>query len=245
MFEYLLNYECKKTKNGKLPVVVDAGANLGYFATYASVMGCQVIAFEPQPRLVPIITMSTIVNGLTGRFKLHNRILSDTDTDRLKIKYAQGMCWGCSVVQKAEPGDVSSDLTHIIESTRIDLNVDSDVLLMKVDVEGFEVIAIESAQKVFDQHVVSNLLVEWTPRRWPHDLDRGTKLLERLVDSGYIIRHYDLRMHVPKEYCEPMEEIDPLTHRTWVIKREFLGAMNTFLMNKDNYGEANIWISKK
>ena len=36
--------------------VVDAGANLGYFATYAGVLGCSVIAFEPQPRLIPIIS---------------------------------------------------------------------------------------------------------------------------------------------------------------------------------------------
>eukprot|EP01116_Phalansterium_solitarium_P001271 TRINITY_DN11061_c0_g1_i1.p1 TRINITY_DN11061_c0_g1~~TRINITY_DN11061_c0_g1_i1.p1 ORF type:complete len:379 (+),score=139.78 TRINITY_DN11061_c0_g1_i1:70-1206(+) len=245
MFEYLLNYECKKTRNGKLPVVVDAGANLGYFATYAAVMGCQVVAFEPQPRLVPIITMSTQVNGLTQRFKLINRIISDTDQDKLKIRYAKGMCWGCSVVQKAEPGDVSNDMTHIIESTRIDMHVNSDVLLMKVDVEGFEVIAIESAQNVFDNYVVSNLLIEWSPKRWPHGLDRGTKLLEKLYDMGYVIRHYDLRMHLPKEYCEAPEELDPLTHRTWVVKREYLGAMNEFLKNKDNYGEANIWISKK
>lgn len=64
LFEYLLIEGCAQTP---APLVVDAGANLGYFSTYSAVMGCRVVAVEPQPRLQPIIKASAAVNRVQDR----------------------------------------------------------------------------------------------------------------------------------------------------------------------------------
>jgi len=238
LFEMILNGRC----NDGQQLVVDAGANLGYFATYSGVMGCRVIAFEPQPRLLPIINTSRLVNGLTDRFTLHNNIVNVDRSARLKIVYANGVCTGCSAVSPAQPGEQNTANSFIIDAVRIDEKVKENVLLMKVDVEGYEVLAIESAKELFDKYEVKNILVEWFPARFPHGPERGTKLLEDLVDKGYKVRHYDLRFQLPREWCQ--EEVFPIAGRTWLVPRDKLKDMNEYLM-KANYGEANLWISKE
>jgi len=175
--------------------------------------------------------------------KLHNNIISDSAGDRLKITYELGMCWGCSVVSPAQPGEKSSGNQFIIDSIRLDGIVKEDVLLLKVDVEGFEVIAIDSADGIFSKYNIFNILVEWTPHRWNHDVERGTKLLEKLSDAGYVIRHYDLRPTLPDSMTTNFKEF-PIAGRTWEVPRSQLKAMNEFLM-KNGYGEANLWLTKE
>jgi len=109
-------------------------------------------------------------------------------------------------------------------------------------VEGFEVKAINSAAKVFINHRVENLVIEWSAKRWPHSLSVGDELLEKLYDTGYTIRHYDLRMTLPQPEVALPEEIFPVIGRTWEVPRDKIRAMNDFLKNKDAYGEANLWL---
>jgi len=240
MFRYLLEKNC--LLDDKRALVVDAGANLGYFSTYAASMGCSVISVEPQPRLLPIINLSKRVNSFQDRMYVYNNIISDNRVDKLKINYDTGMCWGCSVVTPAQPGEKSGLGKYIIDAIRLDDVILGDTLLLKVDVEGFEVMAIESANETLEQFTISNILVEWTPKRWKHSVERGTKLLEKLYDIGYTIRHYDLRNILPPTIVnEP--KVYPLIGKTWVIERNNLSSMNDFLLN-NGYGEANLWISK-
>jgi FkbM family methyltransferase len=233
----VLQHKCTKDH-----VVVDAGANLGYFSTYSAVLGCSVRSFEPQPRLLPIIRSSWKVNGVDDRTELFNYILSDKPGEKLGITYVETMCWGFSRVTPVNPGEVSSGNRFIIESTRIDDHVDQDLLLMKVDVEGFEVKAIMSASNIFRRHKVQNLIIEWSAKRWPHPISWGDQLLEKLYDTGFTIRHYDLRMTLPVPEIANPEESFSIIGRAWEVPRENLAKMNDFLNTKDAYGEANLWL---
>ena len=158
-------------------------------------------------------------------------------------------------ISEAKPGEKSGNGNFIIEAIRLDNIIPRDVLLLKVDVEGnivtiflflcsgFEVIAIESAHNIFEQYKISNILVEWTPNRWKHGIERGTKLLERLYDMGYTIRHYDLRNILPSTIANNRKDF-PIAGTTWEIARENLGSMNEYLIH-NGYGEANLWLSKE
>lgn len=59
----------KLRQNSRL--VVDVGANLGYFSQLSLSMGFDVLGFEPQARAMPYLTASTLRNGYTDRFHLH------------------------------------------------------------------------------------------------------------------------------------------------------------------------------
>jgi FkbM family methyltransferase len=237
MFRYILEGHCNDNDGN----VIDAGANLGYFASYAAALGCNVIAIEPQPRLLPIIRTSVRINGFDGRFQLLNNIISDDASQKLLIQYDESMCWGCSMVRPANPGDKDGNGRFVIPAIRLESVLKRNLRLLKVDVEGFEVVAIESAFPALRLYRVHNMLVEWTPRRWTHSVDRGTVLLEELADMGYTIRHYNLRNILPEEIAGDRRELG-IAGTVWTIPREKLGAMNEYLMT-NGYGEANLWIT--
>eukprot|EP01099_Mayorella_cantabrigiensis_P008025 TRINITY_DN7385_c0_g1_i1.p1 TRINITY_DN7385_c0_g1~~TRINITY_DN7385_c0_g1_i1.p1 ORF type:complete len:400 (-),score=101.02 TRINITY_DN7385_c0_g1_i1:335-1492(-) len=246
VFQYLLSKACGKTLGGRL--VVDAGANLGYFTTYSAVMGCRVISFEPQPRLGVLFRTSLALNGVSKRVTLHNNIITSNprDTKPLKIVYQPG-CWACSFVEYAEPGDRSTSNSFIIPPIKIDDAVDEDVLLLKIDVEGFEVKALTSAEHLLTTRKVENILIEWSPTRWPRcgtTLEEGTAWLERLYDMGYTVRHYNLRMEYPRDGL--LEYSWPIMGLTWEIPRHKLRHMNEWLTGgQSHFKEANLWFAKE
>jgi FkbM family methyltransferase len=242
LFEFLLNKKCAAGRAaGNPPKVLDAGANLGFFSTYSAVMGCDVMSVEMQPRLIPIIKMGPYINGVSDRSTVYNAIVNDDPDARIAVQYAAGACWGCSTARMLKKGDPVPPGTDVVRAKRLDTVAKDDLLLFKVDVEGYEVIAIESAMPTIENKKVSNILVEWAPGRWPHSIERGSKLLEKLFDLGYVIRHYNMRFHLPMEMVTV--EDWPLVGKTFRLDRENLSKMNNHLKTTRGYGEANLWIS--
>jgi len=265
LFEYILLSEengCRKTTpDGEPPVVLDVGANLGWFTAYSSAAGCRVIGVEPQPRMLTLINVTIETNSyqsslrpytneeankkyptMKDRVVIKNNIVN-TDSSRLKIVYENGACWACSVVVAASETDQNTASQFIIPSIRLDELIKGDVLLLKIDIEGYEVRGIESAWSAIQKYNVKNILVEWTPKRWNglHSVQKGTQILEQLYDLGYTIRHYDLRMEYPRD---GLSKIAYPKGNAWEIPRSKLGYMNEYL-NTKGYGEANLWIRKE
>lgn len=58
-------------------------------------------------------------------------------------------CWACSYVDIPKEQDVSTEDAIIVPAVRVDEIVKENVLLMKIDVEGFEVNALLSAKVFF------------------------------------------------------------------------------------------------
>lgn len=69
-FASVLQPDCV-TSTGRA-LVLDAGANLGFFTLLAASHGCRVISFEPSPRLCAIIAASAALNGLSDRIRIVN-----------------------------------------------------------------------------------------------------------------------------------------------------------------------------
>jgi len=244
------------SNNGEPPLVLDVGANLGWFTSYSAAAGCRVIGVEPQPRMLTLINVTLELNEFQSRLGNYNneeanrkyptmkdrvKILNNivnTDSSKLKIIYDNGACWACSIVKPASENEKSSGDSFIIPSIRLDSVIKEDLLLMKIDIEGYEVRGLESAFSSLQKYNVKNILVEWTPRRWHslHNVDRGTQILEQLYDLGYSIFHYNLRMEYPKE---GLESINYQHGSAWKIPRSKLAHLNDFL-TKAGYGEANL-----
>jgi len=112
---------------------------------------------------------------------------------------------------------------------------------LKIDVEGFEVYAIQSALQLISNYNVQNILVEWFPGRWTsnHNVEMGTEILEQLGNLGYEVVHYNLRMALPKH--ELVEESIPDVGTSWKLSQDQLKRINEWLGHK---GEANFWIRK-
>jgi FkbM family methyltransferase len=237
LFRWILNGNCMHS-NGKRKLVIDAGANLAYFSLFSASMGCRSIAVEPQPRLQPLIKFSFDLNPtFKDRITLHQNAVSDNKNTKLKVVYAD-ICWACSVAEPLKPGE-DAPPEMIINPVAISELADEDVMLLKIDVEGHEIGALISAHELIRKRRVENILIEWSPSRWPKlgkTLEDGVKELELLSSWGYVVRHYDLRMVYPQQGLQ-VDQF-PGMGRTWVIPPDQLRSLTKHV----EYSEANLWL---
>jgi len=240
MFQYILKDRCSKMDE----LVVDLGSNFGYFTTYTAVMGCRVIAVEAQPRLKDIVRTTFELNSVKDKVTYYTRIVSHDTNAKLKIKY-KSTCWACSYVEgPPKPGETNGTDVYIIPSIKVDDIVQHDLILMKIDVEGFEVHALHGAWKLLTTYNVENLLIEWSPRTNTNakiTSEMAYEMLSSLMDLGYSIRHYNLRVSYPNKDQLQLEEF-PIIGQTWKVSRAMLRDFSDFYWEKNK--EANIWLTK-
>jgi FkbM family methyltransferase len=93
LFHTILHQRCTQLRNGKPPLVVDVGTNVGWFTMLAASMGCRVISFEPNPNIHPYLQMSLALNGFEDRVQLHNSLVGDKETVNMFIMTKN---WGYS-----------------------------------------------------------------------------------------------------------------------------------------------------
>ena len=138
----------------------------GDFGLYAAACGCQVLIFEVQPSMVDLIRTSIALNNFsTSRVHVLHRAVSDLPSN--------------SQVAFSSRGDqitVSSD-SRPVSTIRLDdiaWPSQSSILMLKIDVEGFELNVLRSAEKLFGEKRIDHLIFEytawWTDRAAQKDL---------------------------------------------------------------------------
>lgn len=156
----------KKCRNDSSLIVVDVGAYLGDFGLYAAACGCQVYIFEVQPDMVDVIKLSIVANKFPStRVRIINKAVSNKPSgSTLKFLIADGST-------TAQNGSLT------VETIRLDdvqWPIESKILLLKIDVEGFELDVLRSAENLFRQKRIEHLIFEytafWTDRAVQKDL---------------------------------------------------------------------------
>jgi hypothetical protein len=87
------------------------------------------------------------------------------------------------------------------------------------------------------------VIPEWNPgmNTWAKTSKQDADaMLLSLIDMGYVIRHYDLRVRFPKEKMK--EESFPIMGNTWRLTRELIPEFNENVFNGNK--EANLWLQK-
>lgn len=130
IFIYILrNPEVRK----KARLVVDVGANLGYFSEVTLSMGYEVLAFEPQRRAQPYLAATATHNNYTKKFHLHacavgGDLGSITMSDSPKWEVSQNEGLSSPGSPGAVPQVRLSDM----------LIPGIPIALLKIDTEGYE-----------------------------------------------------------------------------------------------------------
>eukprot|EP01064_Diplonema_japonicum_P014734 TRINITY_DN2241_c0_g1_i2.p1 TRINITY_DN2241_c0_g1~~TRINITY_DN2241_c0_g1_i2.p1 ORF type:complete len:349 (+),score=68.33 TRINITY_DN2241_c0_g1_i2:66-1049(+) len=155
--------------------MVDVGANHAFFSLYAATMGRNVVAVEPQRNLVSLIRSSVQSNNLQNRFTIRNHAIA--------MEHVKVNMWrtrgdgGTAMAQVNASGEIDAlPLSEVLDTVH-------KVSFMKIDVEGFELVALESAMPKMD--IVQNIVVEFGPRRRFQIVTNAVKVLEHLHDRGF------------------------------------------------------------
>jgi len=170
-------------------VVVDVGANIGYFTVLAAKLvgdTGRVVAFEANPSAVRLLKDNLAVNWLTGH---------DVRVEALAVSSAEGTVTlnasekflGDSSVNLRPAADNLVDDPQAVEVPAVTLDgalQDLPVIdLLKVDIEGGEFHAFTGMQRLLGEGRVRRVVFEWNRGMLGEDADRLLDLLRRACDE--------------------------------------------------------------
>jgi len=176
--------------------VLDVGANSGYYGLIAAAYGCDVDFYEPQPQCGNWINAQILINNFQANARLISNIIaneSTTATTRVRTG-----CWGTWDTKDTERLSAPNPLTNSVEDTVTVKSVRLDdvyfhrsgltIVFMKMDVEGFEIPALASMDKMLRARRVERFIVEITPKKWQGiglSCSDGVAHLKRIMGYGY------------------------------------------------------------
>jgi FkbM family methyltransferase len=143
------------TSSGNAPLVLDVGANQGYFTLLAASHGCRVRAYEPNTRLCSILAASVALNGFSDRVTIVN---AGVGSKPGVLRFDQNA--ESPALARVLPDTPASAHMPAIPIVRLDDEVHEDVLLMKMDTEGFETEALGGAQQACSTFTFKHIVIE-------------------------------------------------------------------------------------
>jgi FkbM family methyltransferase len=159
--------------------VVDAGAHLGLYALLAARAGANVLAFEPDPYNLRALKH----NAATARIQIVPKALAD-GSGRATF-YRSGGTIGSSLNRRGP-----SDRETIVELTSLDeelRGIELSSLLVKLNIEGAELRALEGMQETLARCREATMFVEVNPEV----LRRPQDLVSRLRELGFEVSWID------------------------------------------------------
>ncbi|MBP0464971.1 FkbM family methyltransferase [Roseomonas sp. PWR1] len=145
--------------------VVEVGANIGYHTlAMSAAIGAagRLHAFEPNPRLVPLLSASVALNGFNDRVTIHPRAAADAPGQVALLVHPDHAGSGHLEVAAVGPGYTQR---HEIETVRIDDAVGEGfgpARLMRLDCEGAEPLALRGAEALIRRSPDLVLVMEWS-----------------------------------------------------------------------------------
>ncbi len=148
-------------------VVVDIGANFGYFSVLAASLigarsGGQVISFEPNPGLCELFRRNREINWSIAPVTLHQIALGESEDDLiLHVPKAHGANGSLSAPSGIECIQIPVTVRPLDAVLAHNLAVD----IMKIDVEGHEATVLRGARAVIARSPNLHLILEWSKKQ--------------------------------------------------------------------------------
>ena len=132
---------------GSADLMVDIGANIGWYAllvTRLSEGRCRVIAFEPDPQNYALLKRNLALNGATQVQAFNLAVGDAADTLRLH-RYGHDNAGRHSLLALHAGETIPVQVVALNEFWRTQQLPEGPIRLMKMDIEGYEVIGARSA----------------------------------------------------------------------------------------------------
>jgi FkbM family methyltransferase len=132
---------------------------LGQFGLYAAACGCQVYMFEVDPMKISLLQMSIKLNSFESRITLIPKAVTDL-LSNTKVYISLNTSSQISSNEIKNHSNIYSVETISLNQ----LNLSSDIYLLRVDVEGYEIHVIRGCEKLFRENRIHHVLFQYTPK---------------------------------------------------------------------------------
>ena len=161
-------------------VVIDVGANQGFFSCYAASKGAKVQAFEPFPDNCNRLRKNVHSNGFSSLVEISQKAVT-AETGRAKLLCSSFLGGGANTIMESHARALGKDFSNIIEVETISIDcvlnkIDGRVRLCKIDCEGAE---WEILARISDPTKVNSFAIEFHPGAY-----NLRKLVQGLMNWG-------------------------------------------------------------
>ena len=98
-------------------LVIDVGANFGYYSLYAASLGCRVIAWEPVPVFRAFLRIGVALNNLSHRVEVRESVVSDVAAQPVEMRVPDRGIWGTASVGGLNVDPAVKSNTYTVHST--------------------------------------------------------------------------------------------------------------------------------
>ena len=176
-------------------LVLDVGANIGNHTLYlAMVVGCRVLAFEPNPQLTDPLQESIVANNLEARVTLIGKGVGAAQAKGAFLNLKPDNL-GAQPLTLVDDADSSQDgALEVIPLDSVDF--DQPVKAIKIDVEGMELDVLKGATKILEKHR-PELFIE------SQDMEQFAAIHDHLEALGYV--YWQTFNATPTNWFRPAE----------------------------------------
>jgi FkbM family methyltransferase len=158
---------CKITKHCK--IVIDVGANVGYYAINIPLMSPNVqnlYAFEPLLEAYEQLRKNILINGLGARVFPINRAISD---ENMELELFIPEVFGTSATSSVQLHPEVVNMSVIVKAVSLNEMYDEGVItgcdFLKIDVEGAEKFVLEGSMSMLEREkpvILAEILRKWS-----------------------------------------------------------------------------------
>lgn len=166
-------------------IIIDIGANIGYYSLLSAAMGYTCYSFEPDPSNFEKLNSSIKLNNFDNKIKLYKNALSNKANETIILSTVGGTLvnHGCLTVLK----DFISTSSNTVQCVTLKLddviNKKDEILLIKIDVEGFEPEVIEGSLELIKSGNIKHILIEISPKF--RKIEDYIKMICMLAQNNY------------------------------------------------------------
>ena len=208
-------------------LVVDVGANIGFFSLVAASYGARTISFEPMRFNLDRMLASIERNpGFRTRMQVYNAAVSNAHQAVTLKPTSATTNAGNFFVQVTSESEAAIDFSTVlgeygvdyVNSITLDDVLDEDVLLMKIDVETYEPFVVDGAYNLLCHNIVRHVILEVNKNQ---DAAHGgacpaQRMLQWMRDLGYDAR--DMSVGAPVFDTEGID-VRRLPQNVWFTLR--------------------------
>ncbi len=190
---YILDYHFNNLKNGD--IYIDAGANIGFYTILASKLvgvSGKVIAIEMIPETMRILKINCQLNNINNVIFISNA-LANTVNQMVKASVYTGHFGQSSLnLHGVLSGESFIEVNTITLDAIISSSDLTHIKLIKMDIEGAEVLAIEGCFESFKK--ITSIIYEVLS-----DAD-NIKITSTLITNGFDVSDLDSRNRIALRY---------------------------------------------
>jgi FkbM family methyltransferase len=178
----------------KRMVVVDIGANIGYYTLLAArFVGEEgkVFAFEPDPYNYSLLCRNIEVNGYRNVIPVRKAVFSKSG--KMKLFLDKSNLGGHSL-SEANVNKVDSIMTEVTSLDDYFKNTDYKIDVIKMDVQGSEMGVLEGMTNVINQNDNLKIITEFWPLGLRNSGSSPTDFVNKLIEYGFTL--YQIGRHV-------------------------------------------------